>query len=153
MLTRVAPSCSFFFKPAFQHRIDRVFFHEIMAITRNRLGCKLSKSLGKIIRYSQILVRQAINTAEDKQKYQPIFLLVFSWPRLTKSQVYWCIIKIFLGAGVVTPSTHPPPHTNNFCLYPPPVLRCFRRDPLMTPTSSILHATPSPFTTPSPLKF
>ena len=28
----------------------------------------------------------------------------------------------------------PPPSTNNFCLYPPPVLRCLWKDPLMTPT-------------------
>ena len=28
------------------------------------------------------------NTAKDEQKYQPIFLLVFSGSRVTKSQVY-----------------------------------------------------------------
>ena len=42
---------------------------------------------------------------------------------------------------MVTPS-NPLPPTNNFCLYPPPVLKCFWKDPLMTPhypTSSILH--------------
>ena len=42
------------------------------------------------------------------------------------------MIKVFRGAGVVTPSKPPPP-TNNFCLYPPPILRCFWKDPLMTP--------------------
>ena len=35
-------------------------------------------------------------------------------------------------AGVVTPSKPPPP-TNNFCLYPPPVLT-FWKGPLITPT-------------------
>ena len=44
------------------------------------------------------------------------------------------MIKIFQGeAGVVTPSKPPPPK-NNFCLYPAPVLRCFWKDLLMTPT-------------------
>ena len=49
----------------------------------------------------------------------------------------WCMIKIFRVAGVVTPP--------NVCLYPSPALRCFWKDPLMTPT-------PSPSTTPPPLK-
>ena len=54
-----------------------------------------------------------------------------------------CTIKIFRGgAGVVTPS-NPPPLTNN---YPPPVLRCFWKDPLMTP-----HPPPPHFKHPSPL--
>ena len=56
------------------------------------------------------------------------------------------MIKIFRGAGVVTPSKPPPP-TNNFCLFPPPILRCFWKDPLMTPhhpTSSIFHCHPHP---------
>ena len=54
----------------------------------------------------------------------------------------------------MTPSKPPPP-TNNFCLYPPPVLRCFWKDPLMTHTTPLqasFTATPSPSTTPSPLK-
>ena len=69
-----------------------------------------------------------------------------------------CRIKIFRGqgAGVVTPSKPSPP-MNNFCLYPRPVLRCFWKDPLMTPTphhftSSIFHCYPFPFHRPSPLK-
>ena len=45
-------------------------------------------------------------------------------------------LKIFRGAGVVTPSKPPPP-TNNFCLYPPPFLRCFWKHPLMTPTTPL----------------
>ena len=56
------------------------------------------------------------------------------------------MIKIFRGAEVVTPSKPPPP-TNNFCLYPPPILRCFWKDPLMTPhhpTSSTFHCYPPP---------
>ena len=50
-----------------------------------------------------------------------------------------------------------PSPTNNFCLYPPPVLRCFWKDPLMTPTPTTplqasFTATPSPSTTPAPHK-
>ena len=33
----------------------------------------------------------------------------------------------------------PPPSTNNFCLYPPPVFRCFCKDPLMTPHHPTKH--------------
>ena len=51
MLTRVAPSCSLLFKSAFQYKIDRVFFHEIMLLARNWFGCKLSWRLRKITRY------------------------------------------------------------------------------------------------------
>ena len=53
---------------------------------------------------------------------------------------------------VVTPSKPHPP-TNNFCLYPHPVLRCFWKDPLMTPhhlTSSIFHCYPLPIYHPFP---
>ena len=67
-----------------------------------------------------------------------------------------CMIKIFRGdgAGVVTPSKPPPP-TNNFCLYPPPVLRCFWKDLLMTPTPTTpleasFTVTPLPIHHPSP---
>ena len=49
-----------------------------------------------------------------------------------------CMIKIFLRAVVVTPSKSPPP-TNNFRLYPPPVLRCFWKDLLMTPNPPHHH--------------
>ena len=51
---------------------------------------------------------------------------------------------------------NPLPPTNNFCLYPPPVLRCFWKDPLMTPQPPTIPlqtpftATPSPSSTPSP---
>ena len=58
------------------------------------------------------------------------------------------------GAGVGTFSK-PPPSTNNFCLYPPPVLRCFWKDSLITPhhpTSSIFHSYPLPIHHRSPLK-
>ena len=65
-----------------------------------------------------------------------------------------CMIKIFQGGRGDTPS-NPPPPTNNFRLYPPPVLRCFWKDLLMTPTpitplQASFTATPSPSTTPSP---
>ena len=40
------------------------------------------------------------------------------------------------GAGVVTHS-EPPPPKNNFCLYSPPILRCFWKRPLMTPTTAL----------------
>ena len=57
---------------------------------------------------------------------------------------------------MVTPSKLSPP-TNNFCLYPPPVLRCFWKDPLMTPhphhpTSSIFYCYPPPHPPPLPPK-
>ena len=66
------------------------------------------------------------------------------------------MIKIFReGRGGDTFKTP----SNSFCLYvyPPPVLRCFWKDPLMTPTpppptSSIFHWYPTPSTTPSPSK-
>ena len=68
------------------------------------------------------------------------------------------MIKIFWGggvAGVVTPYLQNPlSPTKNFCLYPPPVLRCFWKDLLMTPTttplSSIFHCYPSPHPPPLP---
>ena len=69
------------------------------------------------------------------------------------SSVQWkCMIKIFWGAGVVTPSKPPPP-MNNFCFYPPPVLRCFWKDPLMTPTTPLQTSfTATPFPSPLPPK-
>ena len=62
------------------------------------------------------------------------------------------MIKIFQGGGRVGTSSKPPPSTNNFCLYPPPVLGCFWKDPLMTPTTPLqasftatpLHPPPLP---------
>ena len=42
---------------------------------------------------------------------------------------------------------------NNFCLYPPPVFRCFWKDPLMTPTTPLqasFTATPPPHPPPLP---
>ena len=64
-----------------------------------------------------------------------------------------CMIKLFRGGRggdtFKTPS-HP---VNNFCLYPPRVLRCFWKDPLMTPhhpTSSIFHCYPLPIHHPFP---
>ena len=64
------------------------------------------------------------------------------------------MIKIFRGTGVVTPSKPPPP-MNSFCLYPPPILRCFWKGPLMTPTphhptSSTFHCYPPPHPPPLP---
>ena len=62
-------------------------------------------------------------------------------------------LKFSGGAGVVTPSKPLPP-TNNFCLYPSPVLRWFWRDPAMTPPPHFNHLSllpPCPFTTPIPL--
>ena len=75
-------------------------------------------------------------------------------PICKKPSLFRCMIKIFRGAGVVTPSKPLPP-TNNFCLYPPPVLRCFWKDPLIhptptTPLQASFTATPTPSTTPSP---
>ena len=64
------------------------------------------------------------------------------------------MIKIFRGAGVVTPSKPPPP-MNNFCLYPPPVLKMFLERSLNDPhphhpTSSIFHCYPHPIHHPFP---
>ena len=53
------------------------------------------------------------------------------------------------GAGVVTPSKPHPP-TNNFCLHPPPVLRCFWKDPLMTLISPPPHFNHLSLLPPSP---
>ena len=50
---------------------------------------------------------------------------------------------------MVTPS-NPLPPTNNFCLYPPRVLRCFWKDPLMTPHPSPPHFKHHSLLTPSP---
>ena len=69
---------------------------------------------------------------------------------------YRCMIKIFRGGrGGDTFKTSPP--TNNFCLYPPPVLRCFWKDPLMTPPPTTplqasFTATPLPIHHPFPPK-
>ena len=49
---------------------------------------------------------------------------------------------------------NPLPPTNNFCLYPPPVLRCFWKDPLMTPhhpISNTFHCYHPPHPHPPPL--
>ena len=69
-----------------------------------------------------------------------------------------CMIKIFRGGRGGDTFETPSPPTNNFCLYPPPVLRCFWKDPLMTPHPPPPHfkhvslLPPSPSTTPSPPK-
>ena len=59
-----------------------------------------------------------------------------------------CMIRIFQGGGGRGGDTFKSlPPTNNFCLYPLPVLRCFWKDPLMTPhhpISSIFHCYPPP---------
>ena len=64
-----------------------------------------------------------------------------------------CMIKIFWGGRGGDTFETPSPPTNNFCLYPPPVLRCFWKDPLMTPhhpTSSTFHCYPPPHPPPLP---
>ena len=66
-----------------------------------------------------------------------------------------CMIKIFWGEGVVTPS-NPPPLYEQLLPLPTSCFRCFCKDPLMTPhphqpTSSILHCYPIPIH-PPPLK-
>ena len=67
-----------------------------------------------------------------------------------------CMIKIFQGGRGGDPFK-PPPSMNNFCLYPPPVLRCFWKDPLMSPHPSAplqtsFTATPVPIHHPFPPK-
>ena len=66
--------------------------------------------------------------------------------------LYRCTIKIFWGGGRGGDTFKTPSPTNNFCLYPPPVLRCFWKDPLMTPTPHFKHLSllPTPSTTPPP---
>ena len=64
-----------------------------------------------------------------------------------------CMIKIFRGGQGWWHHQNPLPPTNNFCLYPPPILRCFWKDPLMTPPPHFKHLSllpPSPSTTPPP---
>ena len=102
---------------------------------RFRLRCRVSRSL--------------CITSDQRTRFCKLF---------TGMMVTECMIKIFRGgAGVVTPSKPPPP-TNNFCLYPPPVLRCFWKDPLMTPTPPLhfkhlsLLPPPHPPPLPHPLK-
>ena len=67
-----------------------------------------------------------------------------------------CMIKIFRG-GRGGDTFETPSPLNIFCLYPPPVLRCFWKDPLMTPhphhpTSSTFHCYPLPIHHPFPPK-
>ena len=60
------------------------------------------------------------------------------------------MIKIFRGGGRGGDTFKTPlPPMNNFCVYPPSVLKCFWKDPLMIPhphhpTSSIFHCYPPP---------
>ena len=78
---------------------------------------------------------------------------VKSYPNGNKTNPDRCMIKIFWGAGVVTPS-NPPPPMNIFCFYLPPVFRGFCKDPLMTPTTLLqayFTATPLPILHPFPL--
>ena len=91
------------------------------------------------------------------QKHQEILGTLSSRTRLRRRGVQ---LKFSGGVtGVVTPSKAPSP-TKNFCLYPPAVLRCFWKNPLMTPTPTTpttplqasFTATPSPSTTPAPHK-
>ena len=67
-----------------------------------------------------------------------------------------CMIKIFRGAGVVTPSKPPPPN-EQFLPLPTPCFKMFWKDPLMTPhphhpTSSTFHCYPLPIHHPFPPK-
>ena len=65
------------------------------------------------------------------------------------------MIKIFRRGGRGGDTFETPHPTNHFCLYPPPVLRCVWKDPLMTPPPHFKHLSllpPTPSTTPSPLK-
>ena len=65
-----------------------------------------------------------------------------------------CMIKILWGRGG-DGLQNPLPPMNNSCLYSRAVLRCFWKDPLMTPTpptSSIFHCNPLPIHNPSLLK-
>ena len=88
-----------------------------------------------------------------RKKLSPRFLRkdLASSVRISKPRASMCMIKIFGGGGG---DTFKPP-TNNFCLCPPPVLRCFWKDPLMTPTPTTplqasFTATPPPHPPPLP---
>ena len=64
-----------------------------------------------------------------------------------------CMIKIFPGGGRGGDIFRPPPPYEQLLPLPTPVLRCFWKDPLMTPTTPLqasFTGTPSPYTTPSP---
>ena len=69
-----------------------------------------------------------------------------------------CMIKIFRGGRGGDTFKTPSPPTNNFCLYPPPVLRRLWKDPLMTPhppttpLQASFTATPLPIHHPFPPK-
>ena len=65
------------------------------------------------------------------------------------------MIIIFWGGGQGGDTFKPLPPMTNFYLYPPPVFRCFWRDPLMTPTPTTplqasFTATPLPIHHPFP---
>ena len=63
------------------------------------------------------------------------------------------MIKIFRGGRGGDTFKTPSPPTDHFCLYPPPVSKCFWKDPLMTPyrpTSSTFHRYPPPHPPPLP---
>ena len=87
-------------------------------------------------------------------------------PHASRS-MYWCYVltlkalcfvydKVYgrgMG-GVVTPSRPP---TNNICLYPLSILRCFWKESVMTPTTTtafqaFFTVIPYPSTTPAPIK-
>ena len=72
------------------------------------------------------------------------------------SMFKWCMIKKFSGGQGWWHLQNPLPFTKNFCLSPPPVLRCFWEDPLMTPPPHFKHPSllppPHPPPLPPPLK-
>ena len=67
-----------------------------------------------------------------------------------------CMIKVFGEGGRGADTSNLPPLCEQLLLYPPPVLRCFWKDPLMTPNTPLqasFTATPLPIHHPSlPLK-
>ena len=59
---------------------EGIFEVEILLFGYVSVRCKLKSLLSK--------TSGSRSTAKDEQKYQPVFLLVFTGSRVTKSQVY-----------------------------------------------------------------
>ena len=129
------------------HALAPVVLHNFMILlsqctswTCRRMHKKIANLLGKFSDLNPLIPKIRIINQQllsEKDNLWPDL----TWPDFDKfcgRASFFPLFSFFLlwnfckGAGVVTPSKPPPP-TNNFCLYPPPVLGCFWKDSLMTP--------------------